>query len=131
MNDNKVTAGDQETAAVLRQVAGHYQRQYREIADVAGEAAEELVRARPPHAPVRSPHEGCAVIRKEFDDLWDLVRVYRDPLNRFDTAVSRQQRADMRVGAIRIAAAALWFALDVCDNQPLTEETPNGDGDSS
>lgn len=66
---------------------------------------EELSGARQAYPPMRSAHEGYAVIAEELDELWDLVR-------------SRQCGHDftaMRKEAVQVAAMALRFIEDVCD----------------
>ncbi len=102
---------------------------------VALEVAREYERARTLHAPMHSPHEGWAIIREEVDELWDLVKAYKGPKpgngNQFVNRQVFQQRRDMRAEAVQIAAMAIRFVMDVCDNQPSAEESLDGDGDSS
>lgn len=54
-----------------------------------------------------SAHEGYAVLLEEMDELWEHVRLNqkkRDPLA-------------MRKEAIQVAAMALRFAIDVCNEK--------------
>lgn len=71
--------------------------------DIGLEAAIELHRAMTKFAPMASPHEGWAVIREELDELWEHVRANT---GRTDEA---------RIEAIQIAAMALRYASDLCD----------------
>lgn len=68
------------------------------------DVAEEYFRARRKHAPMHSAHEGFAVIKEELDELWDEIKK-RDP-----------SKAAMRIEAIQLAAMAVSFVLEVCDN---------------
>jgi hypothetical protein len=69
----------------------------------------ELEKARAKHGPMRSPHEGYAVIQEEVDELWD--RVKRDE---GCTPGSVHE-------AIQVAAMGLRYVLDVCDRVNLEE----------
>lgn len=68
---------------------------------VALEMAAELRRARTAHGPMRSTHEGYAVLLEEVDELWEEVRK------------KHPDKAAMRKEAIQIGAMALAFALEV------------------
>ena len=70
---------------------------------VLDEVSQELEYARFKHPePYHSGHEGCAIIREEFEELWDEVK--KDmPLDR--------QRAE----AIQVAATAIRYVQDLCD----------------
>lgn len=52
-----------------------------------------------------SAHEGFAVLAEELDELWDHVK----------TNQKRRDLAAMRKEALQVAAMALRFALEVCD----------------
>ncbi len=65
------------------------------------EVAEELERARAKFPPFHSAHEGIAVIREEFEELWD------------DTKLNASIK-DMRAEAIQVASSAIRFIEDVC-----------------
>ncbi len=62
------------------------------------------------HAPMHGPHEGHSVIREETEELWDHVKA--------DTG----RTAEARKEAEQIAAMAVRYIYDVCDDAP--KETP-------
>jgi NTP pyrophosphatase (non-canonical NTP hydrolase) len=69
-------------------------------------AMDELVKAREKWPKFNSAHEGYGVLLEEVDELWEHVKV-------------NQKRRDlhaMRKEAIQIAAMALRFAVEVCDD---------------
>jgi hypothetical protein len=69
-------------------------------------AWEELVNAELNYPPFNTCHEGYAVLLEEVDELWAHVKM-------------RQGRRDieaMRKEAIQVAAMALRFAYDLCDD---------------
>lgn len=59
----------------------------------------ELERARQKHGPMRSAHEGYAVILEELDEAWDEIK-------RNDIVRAREEM-------IQVAAMALRFLIDV------------------
>jgi hypothetical protein len=69
----------------------------------------ELEKAMRKHGPMRSPHEGYAVIQEEVDELWD--RVKRDE---GCTPGSVHE-------AIQVAAMGLRYVLDVCGDVDMAE----------
>lgn len=73
------------------------------IHTVADEAAQEYLRARANHGPMRGGHEGYAVLLEEVDELWDEVKA------------KVHDKAKMRKEAIQVAAMALAFVHEVCD----------------
>src|SRR5271168_4619720 len=57
--------------------------------------------------PFNSAHEGFAVLKEEVDELWDQVKI-------------KQKNRDldkMKSEAIQVAAMALRFIVDVCDER--------------
>ncbi len=54
-----------------------------------------------------SAHEGWAVLREEVDEMWDHVKIGQ----------RRRDLQAMRTEAIQVAAMALRFALEVCDER--------------
>lgn len=69
------------------------------------EIEKELSGAMNNWPPFNSAHEGFAVLKEEVDELWEHVK-------------TNQRKRDipaMRKEAIQVAAMAMRFALDVCD----------------
>jgi NTP pyrophosphatase (non-canonical NTP hydrolase) len=67
----------------------------------------ELTQARENWPPFNSAHEGYAVLAEELDELWQHIK-------------TNQQRRDlraMRKEAIQVAAMALRFAIEVCNDE--------------
>lgn len=73
--------------------------------DVVLDATTELVSASAGWPPFNSAHEAFAVLAEEVDELWDHVKVNQ----------KRRDLVAMRKEALQVAAMALRFALDVCD----------------
>lgn len=71
------------------------------IMDVGFEVVQEVMRAMKKHGPMRSPHEGYAVLKEEVDELWDEIKSDR---GHFATA---------RKEAIQVAAMAMRYVLDL------------------
>jgi hypothetical protein len=70
------------------------------------EMLDELERATNTYGAFRNGHEGYGVILEELDELWDEVKA------------SKGSRYDLRVReeAVQVAAMAMRFALDLCDD---------------
>jgi hypothetical protein len=66
---------------------------------------DELERARAMHSPMHSAHEGFAVLEEEFDEL--KKHVWMKQKNR--------DLVEMRKEAIQVAAMAVAFATEVCN----------------
>ena len=93
------------------------------------DARAELISATSHFGPFLSAHEGHAIIREEFDELWDEVMLnpkkipYAGPSrlgsNDIDGEIAKWQRAEharrLRKEAVQVAAMALRFIVDVCD----------------
>jgi NTP pyrophosphatase (non-canonical NTP hydrolase) len=54
-----------------------------------------------------SAHEGFAVLLEELDELWEHVK----------TNQKRRDIAAMRKEALQVAAMALRFAIDICNDE--------------
>jgi len=52
---------------------------------------------------MHSPHEGCAVIREEFEELWDAVKAHHSNVPTFE----------MCNEAVQVAAMAIRFIHDI------------------
>jgi hypothetical protein len=72
------------------------------------EVSDELERAQDKFAKFNSPHEGYAVILEELDELWDEVR---------SSGPALLNRPEMRKEAIQVAAMALRFIVDICEDK--------------
>lgn len=75
--------------------------------DAAEEATNEVLRARELHARMNSAHEGFAVLLEEVEEL--KAHVWQKQRNR--------DLREMRKEAIEVAAMALAFAVEVCDEE--------------
>jgi NTP pyrophosphatase (non-canonical NTP hydrolase) len=73
---------------------------------------KECFRARAQYPQFHSAHEGYAVLLEEVEELWDEVK--KSP--------KKRDPAAMREEAIQVAAMALRFLVDVCDNPPEINE---------
>lgn len=73
----------------------------------ANAALEEALRARTIHASMYSAHEGFAIMMEEFDELKEHVWMNQ----------KKRDIAAMRKEAIQIAAMALAFAVEVCNEE--------------
>lgn len=74
---------------------------------IVSEVMSEYEKASAKFAPFNSAHEGFAVLAEEVDELWDHVK----------TNQTKRDIEAMRREAIQIAAMAIRFAVDVCDNK--------------
>lgn len=77
------------------------------IAGVAGEVSAECEWAMVDWPPFNSAHEGYAVLLEEVEELWAHVK----------TNQKRRNLKEMRKEAIQVAAMAIRFAIEVCDEQ--------------
>lgn len=76
-------------------------------------AAHEVDRAMQKHKKgFNSPHEGFAILNEEVDELWDEVKA------------QKHSAAAMREEAVQVAAMALRFLMDCCDD-PVDPQVTN------
>lgn len=87
-----------------------------DVALLAAAVIDELMRARDVHAPMFSAHEGYAIIKEEFDELWDEVKKRSE--HRVPAAMTRE--------AVQLAAMAMRFVLDLYPGQ-IEVEIEGGD----
>ena len=71
------------------------------------EVAEEVTRACAKWPPFNSAHEGFAILNEEFDELKEHVW----------TNQKKRDLKAMRQEAIQVAAMAVRFAMEVCDEE--------------
>lgn len=71
------------------------------------EIRTELHSAMSKWPPMNSAHEGYGVLLEEVDELWEIVR----------TKQKNRNLADMRKEAIQVAAMAVRFAIEVCNEE--------------
>ena len=74
-----------------------------QLKDAVEEIISELARATEKYGPFSTAHEGWAVIREEFDELWDEIKM--SPALRSNVA--------MRKEAKQVAAMAIRFMVDI------------------
>ena len=67
----------------------------------------ELDAAQKKFPPFNSAHEGYGVLEEERDELWDEIKAKQ----------GARDVAAMRKEAVQVAAMAIRFIIDVCDNQ--------------
>jgi len=75
-----------------------------EYTSIAGEAIKELERATQMNGPFSSAHEGWAVMKEEFDELWKEIKKKH----------SERDKEKMHTEAIQVAAMAMRFVHDIC-----------------
>ena len=73
-----------------------------DIAEVLDDVKSELVKATKKFGHFSSPHEGYAILLEEVDELW--------------TEVKQGTPQHMREEAIQVAAMAIRFILDSCND---------------
>ena len=83
--------------------------------DVLAEVAEELTRASRKHPPMRSLHEAYAILREELDELWAEIKRHKP------------DHAAIRAEAVRVAAMATRFVLDLLPVEPAGQEVAEPD----
>ena len=74
------------------------------MGDVFDEVHEELLRAVAKFPAFNSGHEGYAVLKEEVEELWHEIKN------------NRGSRGPARTEAIQVAAMALRYVINVCDN---------------
>jgi len=77
------------------------------IAPVVVDVLAELELSLRNWPPYNSAHEGYGVLAEEVDELWDHVK----------TNQKRRDLRAMRQEAIQVAAVAMRFAIDLCDEE--------------
>lgn len=75
--------------------------------EIAVECIDEMTKATMNWPRFNSAHEGFAVLKEEVDELWDHVK----------TNQKKRDLAAMKKEAIQVAAMAMRFAAEVCDEE--------------
>lgn len=78
---------------------------YQVVEEATLSAIDELNKAMTNWPAFNSAHEGFAVLKEEVDELWDHVK----------TNQTKRDIAKMKKEALQVAAMALRFAIDCCD----------------
>lgn len=65
---------------------------------------EELRKATANNGPFHSAHEGIAVIKEEYDELWDEIK--KKAINRDPEKLQKE--------AVQLGAMAMRFIMDIC-----------------
>lgn len=73
----------------------------RRLDETLAKVRTEVLRARFKHAPMKSPHEGWAVLYEEVDELWDEVKADR---GRAVTGLTE---------AVQVAAMGVRYHMDM------------------
>lgn len=76
---------------------------------IAAEAVAEAAGAAEQWPPFNSAHEAYAVLAEEVDELWDEVKVNQ----------RRRDVGKMRAECVQVAAMALRFAHDICNEEAV------------
>lgn len=91
----------------------------KELDDVLNRVRAEVFAATAMWAPFNSQHEGFAVLDEELDEvieqrdeLWVAVKVNQ---KRRDLAATKEIAEKLAAEAVQVAAMAVRFAMDVCD----------------
>jgi hypothetical protein len=77
------------------------------MADLLAEIWCEYSRASRLNKPFNTPHEGIAVIKEEFDELWDEIKKKR----------KKRSLKKMRREATHLGAMAVRFIIDCCSEE--------------
>jgi hypothetical protein len=90
--------------------------EFEKAQDAVSEIIMEYNRASQAFGPMRSPHEGIAIIREEFEELWDeilvftIIAVILEAVGKLQHDVRTKEK--MRHEAKQLAAMALRFMVD-------------------
>lgn len=86
------------TISDVLNTAEHYNKAVRDV-------YEEMIQAIKNWPVANSAHEGYAYLLEELDELWDEVKINQ----------KKRDLVKMRKEAIQVAAMAIRFAAEVCD----------------
>lgn len=74
------------------------------LEDAVKQAVSELERATEQYGPFHSAHEGYAIIKEEFEELWEAVKM-KPSLERVES---------LKEEATQVAAMAIRLIMDCC-----------------
>ena len=75
--------------------------------EIAVECAREAITASVTYPPFNSVHEGYAIIKEEFDELWDIIKMKEQC----------RDNVQMRLEAIHLGAMAIRFIYDLLEKK--------------
>ena len=81
---------------------------------LAQEVANEVARAQIVHSPMHSDHEAYGVIKEEFDELWDEMKMNPKKMSNLERLAWKDRK---REEAIQTAAMCVRYILDVIDRR--------------
>ena len=76
--------------------------------NIVADVLKELDSAMNRYPAFNSRHEGYAILKEEFDEVWDLIKI--------NHTKNPECRNEMRKEAIQVAAMAIRFIYDCCDD---------------
>jgi len=82
-----------------------FERDWEKFGTVVDDIWAELLRARQEHHTFTTYHHGAAVIREEYEELWEQVKK------------KKWNKEAMRKEAIQVATTAIRFVVDLIDNE--------------
>lgn len=83
-------------------------RDFNKTANIVSDIIKELDSAMNKHPSFNSRHEGYAILKEELDEVWDLIKI--------NHTKNPECREEMRKEAIQVAAMAIRFIYDCCDD---------------
>jgi len=78
------------------------------LRDVIDKVEKEFNRATAEFGPFHTAHEGWAILKEEFDELWEAIKLHQ-------SAPQRNRR--IREEAIQVAAMAVRLIVDCCEEE--------------
>lgn len=76
---------------------------------IAKMMVNEAITAVSKFPPFHSCHEGFAVIKEEYEELWEEIRLMKNSVN-----PTKEQKEKARKEAVQLGAMAIRFIFDMC-----------------